>query len=256
MTEGFPDLRIGDEIVGRFYVHGTEHLHQCGVIVGQISRVVQGRHPVGKAGQDIPKLPLFAVQLIDGLGDGIAHTVHGPGKDANLSMDVFVSTNAVIPVGQLDGYLGHFADGLVDFPNAGEGDDKQHRHDADAQNAKGIVQLRKGGVDMLYLPHKDQAALDGPVVFVERFPHGDGVDMVGQLQVPLFDVLALQDIELDVLDVSVVVFGNVGDGFDSTGGVVKIIVFHIRRAAQKAKGFGKRVPVGKHVVPNLVDALG
>ena len=69
-------------------------------------------------------------------------------------------------------------------------------------------------------------------------------------------MLALQDIELDVLDVGVVVFGDVGDGFDAADGVIKIIILHVRRAAQKAQGLGEGVAAGEHVVPHLVNALG
>ena len=158
--ECLPNLCIGDKIVGRFHVHGPEHLHESRVIVGQVPGVVQRRHAVGEAGKNVPQLPLFAVQLIDGLGDGVAHAVHGPGKDANLPVDVLVCPHAVVPVGELNGYLGHVADGLVDLSDAGQGDDEQHRHDGDAQDPQGRVQLAEGGVDVLYLAHEDKAALD------------------------------------------------------------------------------------------------
>ena len=164
--ECLPYLRIGDEIVGRFHVHGPEHLHEGRVVVGQVPCVVQRRHTIGETGEDVPQLSLLAVQLIDGLRDGVAHAVHGSGEDADLPMDVLVGPDAVVPVGELDGHLGHFADGLVDLSNAGQGDDEQHRYDTDAQDAQSGIQLSESGVDVLYLTHEDEAAFDLAVAAV------------------------------------------------------------------------------------------
>ena len=102
-----------------------------------------------------------------------------------------VGADAVVAVSEFNGHFGHLADGLVDLADAGQGDDEQHRHDGDAQQTQGGVQLAEGDVDVLDLPHKDEPAFDDAVAAVQGLSHGDSIDMIGELQVLLADFTAL-----------------------------------------------------------------
>ena len=109
---------------------------------------------------------------------------------------------------------------------------------------------------MLDLPHEDQPALNDVVAAIQRLAHGDGIDVIGELQILFADLLSLQYVVLNALDIGVAVLGDVGDGLYADGGIVKIIVFYVRRTAQKSQGFGEGVAAGEHIVPDLIDAFG